>query len=108
MLTVYSADHRGHAPKYELTFGQFLPCFEKPSRAEMVLARVKDVGLGEVVGPEDFGRAPLIRVHTGAFLDFLANAWQLWTAQTGSEADALPEAFVTRGLRQIEPESIFG
>ncbi len=46
MLTVYSEDHRGHAPKYELTFGQFLPCFEKPSRAEMVLARVKDVGLG--------------------------------------------------------------
>ena len=108
MLTVYSEDHRGHAPKYELTFGEFLPCFEKPSRAEMVLARVKEVGLGPVVAPEDFGRAPLARVHTDAFLDFLEAAWGLWTEQTGSEADALPEAFVTRGLRQIEPDSIYG
>ena len=108
MLTVYSEDHRGHAPKYELTFGEFLPCFEKPSRAEMVLARVKEVGLGEVVAPEDFGRAPLARVHTDAFLDFLEAAWGLWTQETGSAADALPEAFVTRGLRQVVPESIYG
>ena len=108
MLTVYSEDHLGHAPTYELTFGQFLPCFEKPSRAEMVLARVKEVGLGQVIGPEDFGRAPLARVHTDAFLDFLEAAWGLWTAETGSQADALPEAFVTRGLRQVEPESIYG
>ncbi len=108
MLTVYSEVHLGHAPEYELTFGQLLPAFEKPARAEMVLARVKDVGLGEVASPEDFGLEPLLRVHSPAFLDFLAEAWDLWAAKTGGESDALPEAWPCRGLRQIEPESIFG
>ena len=108
MLTVYSEAHKGHAPRYELTFGEVQPCFEKPARAEMVLDRVKAVGLGEVIAPEDFGRAPLARVHSEAYLDFLARAWDLWAAKTGGEADALPEAFAARGLRQIEPESIYG
>lgn len=108
MLTVYSEDHQGHAPKYELTFGKFVPCFEKPSRAEMVLDRVKAVGLGAVIAPEAFGPAPLAQVHSETYLAFLEAAWELWTAQTGSEADALPEAFAARGLRQVEPESIYG
>ena len=108
MLMVYSAEHRGHAPKYELTFGEFTPCYEKPARAEMVLERVKDVGLGEVIAPEAFARDALARVHSEAYLEFLEAAWRLWTEETGSEADALPEAFPTRGLRQVVPDSIYG
>ena len=64
MLTVYSEDHRLHAGKHELTFGEFMPCFEKPARAQMVLERVRAVGLGAVVPPEDFGPAPLARAAT--------------------------------------------
>ena len=108
MLTVYSEDHKKHAAKFELTFGQFVPVHETPERAEIVLARVRTVGLGEVVGPEDFGPAPRARVHSEAFLAFLESAWARWTEETGSDADALPEIWPTRGLRQIEPETIFG
>ncbi len=108
MLTVYSEDHKKHAAKFELTFGQFVPVHETPERAEIVLERVRAVGLGEVVGPEDFGPAPRARVHREAFLAFLESAWARWTEETGSDADALPEAWPTRGLRQIEPETIFG
>ena len=108
MLTVYSEDHRLHAGQHELTFGEFMPCFEKPARAQMVLERVRAVGLGAVVPPEDFGPAPLARVHSESFLRFLESAWERWTRETGSTADALPEVFPTRGLRQIEPEAIFG
>lgn len=55
MLTIYSDDHRLHHGRHELIGGQFTPCFEKPSRADMVLDRVKAVGLGEVRAPRDFG-----------------------------------------------------
>ena len=108
MLTVYSEDHKKHAAKYELTFGQFVPAHEKPERAEMVLQRVRAVGLGEVVAPVEFGPAPRARVHSEAFLAFLESAWARWAEETGSDADALPEAWPTRGLRQIEPETILG
>ncbi len=49
MLTIYSDDHRLHHGRHELIGGQFTPCFEKPSRADMVLDRVKAVGLGVMI-----------------------------------------------------------
>ena len=108
MLTVYSDDHRKHDPKFELTWGKLMPYHEMPSRAEIVLARVKEVGLGNVIGPEDFGLEPLARVHSDDFLAFLDGIWDDWVAATGGEGDVFPEVFPSRGLRQIEPEGIFG
>ncbi|MGH8434281.1 MAG: histone deacetylase family protein, partial [Pseudomonas sp.] len=45
MLTIYSDDHHLHHGKHELIGGQFKPCFEMPSRADMVLDRAKAVAL---------------------------------------------------------------
>ena len=62
MLTIYSDDHRGHVMKGELSGGRFVPPFEKPERADLVLARVRQVGLGAVEPPgpadDDFVIAP--------------------------------------------------
>jgi acetoin utilization deacetylase AcuC-like enzyme len=107
MLTVYTEDHRLQDGKSELIDGKLLPCFEKPERAEIVIARVREVGLGEVVGPKDFGRAPLRAVHAENFLHFLETAWDQWVAAHGVY-DALPLVWPTRGLRQVEPEAIDG
>jgi acetoin utilization deacetylase AcuC-like enzyme len=107
MLTVYTEDHRLQDGKAELIDGQLLPCFEKPERAEIVISRVREVDLGEVIGPKDFGRAPLERVHAHNFLRFMETAWDEWVAAHG-EFDALPLIWPTRGLRQIEPEAIDG
>ena len=107
MLTVYTEDHRLQDGKAELIDGQLLPCFEKPERAEIIISRVREVDLGEVVGPKDFGRAPLERVHADNFLRFMETAWDAWVAAHG-EFDALPLIWPTRGLRQIEPEAIDG
>jgi acetoin utilization deacetylase AcuC-like enzyme len=107
MLTVYSEDHRLQDGKSELIDGKLLPCFEMPARAEIVIARVRETGLGEVVGPKDFGRAPLERIHSDNFLRFLETAWDLWVAAHG-EYDALPLVWPTRGFRQIEPQAIDG
>ena len=75
-----------------------MPCFEMPRRAEMILERVREVGLGEVRDPDRFGEAPVRRVHDGGFVDFLATAWQAWTAE-GRTHDALPLVWPVRSLR---------
>ncbi len=101
MLTVYTEDHRLQDGKSELIDGKLLPCFEKPERAEIVIARVREAG------PQDFGRAPLGAVHAENFLHFLETAWDQWAAAHGAY-DALPLVWPTRSFRHIEPEAIDG
>jgi acetoin utilization deacetylase AcuC-like enzyme len=107
MLTFFSEDHKFQDGKSELIDGELKPCFEMPRRAEMVLQRVKEVGLGEVRAPEDFGQAPLARVHDERFLNFLETAWAAWAAE-GRAHDALPLNWQVRGMRALEPETIDG
>ncbi len=75
MLTIYSDDHHLHHGRCELMDGQLMPCFEMPSRADHVLQRVKARELGPVLAPQDFGLAPLQRVHSRDYLDFFKGAW---------------------------------
>lgn len=107
MLTVYSDDHRLQDGKAELVDGRLMPCFEMPRRADMILERVREVGLGEVIEPRDFGRGPILKVHDLKFVNFLEQAWDLWT-QSGRDHDALPLNWPIRGMRNREPETIDG
>ena len=107
MLTIYSDDHHLHHGKYELIDGQLTPCFEKPSRADMVLARAQKVKLGEVVAPREFGLAPILRVHDEGFVHFLKDAWAEWQAM-GRDYDMLPFTWPNRRLRQTIPDCIDG
>jgi acetoin utilization deacetylase AcuC-like enzyme len=107
VLTVYSPDHRLQAGRAELIGGALLPCYEKPERAEIVLARVHEVGLGDVVPPRPFGRSPLLRVHDAKFLEFLETAWENWVRVHGG-TDALPMNWAVRTFRQTLPRAIDG
>lgn len=107
MLTIYSDDHRLHHGAAELIDGSFKPCFEMPSRADMVLARAMAVGLGDVIAPEEFGLAPILRVHDQGFVNFLENAWLDWRA-IGRSGDMLPMTWPIRRLRSICPGDIDG
>ncbi len=107
MLTIYSDEHHLHYGQSELNDGELMPCFECPARADNVLAAVRELGIGDIVAPRDFGRDPLARVHSEAFLSFLENAWPMWQAE-GRDCDALPLIWPVRGLRQVEPPGIDG
>ncbi len=98
MITIYSARHDRHHGTAELIDGTLQPCFEMPRRAEIILARVRDVGLGEVVEPGAFGLDPVRRVHTAPFVEFLSQAWTDWTAQ-GRTNDALPLVWPVPSVR---------
>jgi acetoin utilization deacetylase AcuC-like enzyme len=99
MQIVYSDRHRAQEGRAELIDGQLLPCFEKPERAELVLEAVSAADIGPVVAPSEHGRAPLERIHTPAFLDFLEGAWDEWTAEHG-DIDGLPLCWPTRSFRR--------
>lgn len=107
MLTVYSEDHWLQSGRVELFGGELVPCYEKPERAEIILARLREVGLGDVVPPARFGREPLLRIHGEKFLAFLETAWESWVLAHG-ERDALPMSWLVRTFRQKEPRAIDG
>ncbi|WP_028533942.1 histone deacetylase family protein [Paludibacterium yongneupense] len=107
MLTFYSPAHQLHHAT-ELKDGVLMPCFETPSRAETILARVREQGLGEVLPPGDYPAERYARVHTPRYVRFLEKAWGEWSA-TGRRHDALPLIWPVRDMRSdIEPEYIDG
>jgi acetoin utilization deacetylase AcuC-like enzyme len=107
MLTVYSNDHQLHRGTFELSGGELLPCFECPERADLVFAAVREAGLGDIIEPRDFGLEPICRVHDARFVQFLQDAWDLWTA-AGRSCDALPYSWAVRDMQAQEPEHIDG
>ena len=107
MITVFSEDHQLQSGKFELIDGQLVPPFENPKRLDNVMARVKDVGLGDVVAPQEFGTGPVERVHDRGFVEFLRAAHGEWRRVHG-DTDALPICWPSRSLRQKVPDSIDG
>ena len=106
MKTVYSPLHAGHAGTFELNSGELVPGFEKPSRAEIVRARVESERLGPVLAPAPHDLAAAKRVHRADYIDFLPTAYPAWEA-SGREGSAIPFTWPTRGLRgTVRPEAI--
>ena len=97
MKTVYTEKHKLRDAKTELYGGQLVPPFECPVRAEYVIDRVKAVGLGDVLGPKEFGLEPVHRIHTPDFVQFLENCWQEWKAE-GFEGEAIATAWPSKRL----------
>ena len=71
MKTIYSPDHKLHHARGEWMNGAMVPAFEMPRRAEIILERVNEIKLGEVIAPNDFGLGPIKRVHADRYVDFL-------------------------------------
>lgn len=107
MKTVYSEDHKLHANQPEFAGGQLVPGFERYERAEIILARVLEQKLGDVIAPREHGLEAAKRVHSSRFVDFLGEAWALW-AEKGRSYAALPSFWRAPGMTGCEPEGIDG
>jgi acetoin utilization deacetylase AcuC-like enzyme len=64
-----------HAPAQELHNGSFVPFAEHPGRPRSILSAI-----GPTEAPRDRGEAPLRRVHSADYLDFLKKAYGDWRA----------------------------
>jgi acetoin utilization deacetylase AcuC-like enzyme len=82
MRVFWDERQRRHAPEKELHNGAFVPFAESSARADALLA-----ALGGAEAPADFGEAPLRRVHSADYLDFLKGAWSEWS-EAGRPGDA--------------------
>ena len=110
MKVVYSDAHRHHAGGKELVFNQLLPMFEKPERMDIILAQLEASGFGETTAPQAFGPDPMLRVHDGAYIAFLREAFALYRQEEDEEDESafvLPFVFGMRRLRQAPGKSAF-
>ena len=107
MKIIYSDQHYQQSPKLELAGGDLVPSFESPSRAEFVLARVKAVGLGEIITPDEFGLRPLLAVHDAAYIRFLQTAWEEWIA-AGLQGEIIPLCWPGGQASDVLPRHIKG
>jgi acetoin utilization deacetylase AcuC-like enzyme len=82
MRIFWDERQRLHAPEKELHNGSFVAFAEMPARADAILAAV-----GPAEAPRDAGEAPLLRVHSLDYLDFLRSAHRDWRA-AGREGEA--------------------
>ena len=107
MKTVLSDKHKLHFPKGELAGGELVRPYECPERWDYI---VKALTLGEfsdMMQPDKLDMSTVKRVHSGNYLEFLEQAWQLWSAE-GFKGDAIPTVFPARRMQQREPDFIDG
>ncbi len=107
MITIYSARHRLRDAKTELHEGRLVAPLESPRRAELILERIREVGLGPVESPEAFGLDPVLAVHDNDYLRFLETCWLDWVA-AGKTGEAVPVVFPVRRMVQTVPRDIEG
>jgi hypothetical protein len=62
MQTFFSEDHRLHFPQAELSGEEVVTPFERPSRVEYVLSRLRDRGCAAVTDPGPVAMAPVRRL----------------------------------------------
>ena len=99
MRTIYNDQHRLHISPGEFGFGQFVPAFEKPERLEIVLRRLREVGLGAIDPPKSFPLDRVAAVHAPSLLAFLGTAHAEWAALHRPGA-AYPIAWPGGGMRR--------
>ena len=100
MITVFDPAQRRHAPAQELHNGSFVAHAETVARADNMLAAV-----GVWHPAVDHGLAPVLRVHSAAYLDFLRTAFDDWRA-AGRPGDAVPYVFPVVGRRALSLDRI--
>ncbi len=108
MRTIYSEDHRLHFPQAELSGGQFVTPFERPSRVEYVLNRLCERKLTDIGAPDAVDMAPVRALLDPGYLSFLQTAWDDWKA-AGMAGEIIAANVPARGMHMDRiPENIDG
>ncbi|MBL8311912.1 MAG: histone deacetylase family protein [Burkholderiales bacterium] len=105
MKTIYNAAHGVHRAEYEFFRGEKVPAFEKPERADWVLAAVEQAGLGDVLAPQAHDDSEILKVHAEPYVRFLQGAHAEFVQLGGHDA-AFPSVWSIRGMRSdVEPRN---
>ena len=89
MKVFYSDLQMRHDPQMFLSSGAPQPSPEKPERATRLLDSARKAGL-DLEAPEDFGLAPIARVHTPEYIQFLSTIYPRWQRIPGAAPEVIP------------------
>lgn len=102
MQTYFSEDHRKHFPQAELSGGQFVTPYERPSRVEYVLRRLKDRGFATPLAPDAPDMTVLRGLCDPGYLTFLETCWDDWVAE-GMAGEIIAGNFPARRMQTTRP-----
>ena len=102
MKVVFSEEHREHFPQAEVYGGELVTPFERPSRVEYVLSRLREVGLNDIRPPKRIEMKSVRTIHDAGFLKFLETAWDEWKA-AGFSGEIIGISFPARRMQQTRP-----
>ena len=97
MRTFFSEDHRRHFPQGELSGGELVTPFERPSRVEYVLDRLRERGFPAPEAPGAPEMDAIRALHDPGYLRFLETAWDEWTA-AGFRGEVIAASFPARRM----------
>jgi len=105
----YTETHRKHEPAFEVFDGGLrVPYLENPDRMDKILNALRDMDWAEIQAPTDFGLDPILTVHDGEYLDFLASAWTEWLATNPKDSSTLLPATFALRRQPHKPKSLLG
>ena len=107
MKTFFSESHRLHFPQAELSGGQFVTPYERPSRIEYILNRLNDRQFKNIITPDEIDFESVRRLHDPNYLEFLDTAWDEWKA-AGFAGEVIATSYPVRGMSQRVPKNIDG
>jgi hypothetical protein len=67
METISTERHKQRNSKTELFGDQLVEPFERPSRVEYIIGRMREVDLGLTSEPDDFGMDHVLAIHDSEF-----------------------------------------
>jgi acetoin utilization deacetylase AcuC-like enzyme len=103
MTTVITSDqHRLHDPEFDIYSGSLVGRFEVPQRVDCIVAALTD-GDFATTAPTTHGIEPILRVHNPDLVDYLATAWQEYTAVVPNPQAVIGEMFRHDGLFEGMP-----
>lgn len=107
MLTIYSDNHQKRDAKTELCGGLLIEPFEKPSRMDFILERLKSQNIGDIIAPQDYGLETILKIHDAGYVSFLETCWSEWVA-AGMQGEAIASSWPARRMVQKCPNDIDG
>lgn len=107
MKVIYSDKHNLHDSEYEVSGGLLVKPFERPSRIEYILKRLKERGHSDMEGPNDFGLDPVLKICRRDYIDFLAEGFAAWK-KAGYKGDMIATGYMTRRMVDKRPNFIDG
>ena len=102
MRTWFSEDHRLHFPQGELSGGELVTPFERPSRVEYVLRRLSERGFERPHPPGEVNMAPIRALHASDYLEFLETIWDEWVAE-GYRGEVIAGNYPARRMQTTRP-----